>query len=95
MPLVWAHAEYVKLLRSTTEKRVFDRMDAVAERYATPRARGTVEVWRPRPAGGADGCKAAASGGGGGELRAALEHGWLEDGRDDASHSGGLVRLLR
>ena len=46
MPLVWAHAEYVKLLRSTTDKRVFDRVDAVAERYATPRARGTVEVWR-------------------------------------------------
>jgi glucoamylase len=46
MPLVWAHAEYVKLLRSATEKRVFDRLDAVAERYATPRARGTVEVWR-------------------------------------------------
>jgi len=46
MPLVWAHAEYVKLLRSATDKRVFDRIDAVAERYATPRARGTVEVWR-------------------------------------------------
>jgi len=46
MPLVWAHAEYVKLLRSATDGRVFDRVDAVAERYATPRARGTVEVWR-------------------------------------------------
>ena len=46
MPLVWAHAEYIKLLRSATDKRVFDRIDAVAERYATPRARGTIEVWR-------------------------------------------------
>jgi glucoamylase len=46
MPLVWAHAEYVKLLRSTTDGRVFDRVDALAERYANPRARGTVEVWR-------------------------------------------------
>jgi glucoamylase len=46
MPLVWAHAEYIKLLRSATDGRVFDRLDAVAERYATPRARGTVEVWR-------------------------------------------------
>jgi glucoamylase len=46
MPLVWAHAEYIKLLRSATDGRVFDRVDAVAERYATPRARGTVEVWR-------------------------------------------------
>jgi glucoamylase len=46
MPLVWAHAEYIKLLRSTTDKRVFDRIDAVAERYAEPRTRGTIEVWR-------------------------------------------------
>jgi glucoamylase len=47
MPLVWAHAEYVKLLRSATDKRVFDCYDVVAARYAKPRARGTVEVWRP------------------------------------------------
>ena len=32
-PLVWAHAEYVKLLRSCTDKRVFDRIDVVADRY--------------------------------------------------------------
>lgn len=46
MPLVWAHAEYVKLLRSATDKRVFDRVDIVAERYAKPRSRGTIEVWK-------------------------------------------------
>ena len=46
MPLVWAHAEYVKLLRSATDKRVFDEVDAVATRYARPRSRGTIEVWR-------------------------------------------------
>jgi glucoamylase len=46
MPLVWAHAEYVKLLRSATDGRVFDRVDAVAERYAKPRAREVIEVWR-------------------------------------------------
>jgi glucoamylase len=46
MPLVWAHAEYVKLLRSATDKHVFDRVNAVAERYAKPRARGVIEVWR-------------------------------------------------
>ncbi len=33
MPLVWAHAEYVKLLRSVTDGKVFDRISAVAERY--------------------------------------------------------------
>jgi glucoamylase len=46
MPLVWAHAEYLKLLRSATDRRVFDCLDAVAERYAKPRARGVIEVWR-------------------------------------------------
>ena len=46
MPLVWAHAEYVKLLRSATDKRGFDLIEPVAQRYARPRARGAVEVWR-------------------------------------------------
>ena len=95
MPLVWAHAEYVKLLRSATDKRVFDRIDAVAERYATPRRAGDDRGWRLRPAGGADGCETPAAGGGGGVLRAALERGWLEDGANDAGNRGGLLRLLR
>jgi glucoamylase len=34
MPLVWAHAEYLKLLRSVHDGRVFDRIESVAERYA-------------------------------------------------------------
>ena len=33
-PLVWAHAEYIKLLRSVSDGRVFDRISAVEERYA-------------------------------------------------------------
>jgi glucoamylase len=33
MPLMWAHAEYVKLLRSAHGGRVFDRIPAVVERY--------------------------------------------------------------
>jgi glucoamylase len=32
-PLVWAHSEYLKLLRSTTDNLVFDRVSSVAERY--------------------------------------------------------------
>jgi glucoamylase len=32
-PLVWAHAEYLKLLRSAADKRVFDRIAVVEERY--------------------------------------------------------------
>lgn len=35
-PLVWAHAEYLKLLRSVTDNRVFDRISVVEERYARP-----------------------------------------------------------
>jgi glucoamylase len=35
-PLAWSHAEYVKLLRSLADGRVWDRNDAVAARYAAP-----------------------------------------------------------
>ncbi|MGA8664419.1 MAG: glycoside hydrolase family 15 protein [Thermoplasmata archaeon] len=46
-PLVWAHAEYVKLLRSMAEGHPFDQVPEVAERYRgtrTPRRR--LEVWK-------------------------------------------------
>ncbi len=45
MPLVWAHAEYLKLLRSITDGKVFDVLAPVVQRYATgvPPAR---TVWR-------------------------------------------------
>jgi len=33
-PLVWAHAEYLKLLRSVVDGKVFDNISVVAERYA-------------------------------------------------------------
>ena len=33
-PLAWAHAEYLKLLRSAADGVVFDRIDTVARRYA-------------------------------------------------------------
>ena len=45
MPLMWAHAEYVKLLRSTRDGHVFDRIAAVAERYQAPGRRQPTEVW--------------------------------------------------
>ncbi len=35
-PLVWAHAEYIKLLRSAHDGRVFDNIAIVEERYAVP-----------------------------------------------------------
>ncbi len=40
-PLVWAHAEYVKLLRSAADAKIFDRIDIVAERYAVTREKRT------------------------------------------------------
>jgi glucoamylase len=39
VPLVWAHAEYLKLLRSAVDGKVFDRIDAVYERYSDPEGR--------------------------------------------------------
>ncbi len=35
-PLVWAHSEYLKLLRSAADGRVFDRISVVGDRYGTP-----------------------------------------------------------
>ncbi|MBA2566008.1 MAG: glucan 1,4-alpha-glucosidase [Gemmatimonadetes bacterium] len=49
MPLLWAHAEYVKLLRSIRDGRVFDRIDAVEERYLGDRRHcHRLQVWSSR-----------------------------------------------
>jgi len=45
MPLMWAHAEYIKLLRSVGDGQVFDRIPAVAERYQGRRRHQPIEVW--------------------------------------------------
>jgi len=47
MPLMWAHAEYIKLLRSTADGGVFDLISIVAERYLNGRGRKDLEVWKP------------------------------------------------
>ncbi|MGH9632944.1 MAG: glycoside hydrolase family 15 protein [Bryobacteraceae bacterium] len=47
MPLMWAHAEYIKLLRSARDGKVFDRIAIVAERYLNNRGREDLEVWKP------------------------------------------------
>ncbi|MGA8041566.1 MAG: glucan 1,4-alpha-glucosidase, partial [Terracidiphilus sp.] len=39
VPLVWAHAEYLKLLRSAADGKVFDRIDPVYHRYCEPQGR--------------------------------------------------------
>lgn len=47
MPLMWAHAEYIKLLRSVHDGMVFDRIPIVAERYLKGKGRKDLEIWKP------------------------------------------------
>ena len=48
MPLMWAHAEYIKLLRSASDGKVYDSIPAVRQRYLGDRKnRKLVEVWKP------------------------------------------------
>lgn len=48
MPLMWAHAEYIKLLRSTYDGRVFDLIPEVEERYIKNRKScAALEIWKP------------------------------------------------
>jgi glucoamylase len=50
LPLMWAHAEYIKLVRSCVDRRVFDRVEPVVARYLGPdrAARSRLEVWSER-----------------------------------------------
>lgn len=48
LPLMWAHAEYIKLLRSLYDGRVFDLIHEVAQRYILDRkACKLLEIWKP------------------------------------------------
>jgi glucoamylase len=46
MPLVWAHGEYLKLLRSLRDGRVFDMPPQTVQRYLTDRVQSRYLVWR-------------------------------------------------
>jgi len=46
MPLVWAHAEYMQLVRSVTDGQVFSMIPEVASRYAKRRAAPPMEIWK-------------------------------------------------
>jgi glucoamylase len=48
MPLMWAHAEYIKLLRSVNDGRVFDLIPIVADRYLRGGGRKDLEVWKSK-----------------------------------------------
>lgn len=46
-PLVWAHSEYIKLLRSSMDNKVFDMIGPVEDRYITDRRKCLkVEIWK-------------------------------------------------
>lgn len=47
MPLMWAHAEYLKLLKTVADERVFDRIPPVADRYRSGQGRKDLDIWKP------------------------------------------------
>ncbi len=47
MPLMWAHAEYIKLLRSVQDGKVSDLIPDVAERYLGNVRHCRFEIWKP------------------------------------------------
>lgn len=47
MPLVWAHAEHIKLLRSLTDGAVFDRPPQPVRRYLREKRKARCRQWRP------------------------------------------------
>jgi glucoamylase len=46
MPLMWAHAEYIKLLRSVNDGAIFDLIPIVAARYHGQQGRKDLEIWK-------------------------------------------------
>ncbi len=46
MPLVWAHAEYLKLQRSLAEGRVFDMPPQTVKRYLEDNVESNLAIWR-------------------------------------------------
>ena len=46
MPLVWAHAEYVKLRRSLRDGRVFDLPPQTVQRYLMEKVESPYVIWR-------------------------------------------------
>jgi glucoamylase len=46
MPLVWAHAEYLKLCRSLCDRRIFDQPSQTVERYLARHTTSDRIIWR-------------------------------------------------
>lgn len=47
MPLVWAHAEYIKLLRSLHDGAVWDRIPQAEQRYIHEQHTASFQIWTP------------------------------------------------
>lgn len=47
MPLMWAHAEYIKLVRSTVDGLPFDTIPECVVRYQYHQNRRPLEIWKP------------------------------------------------
>ena len=47
-PLLWAHSEYLRLLRSAHDRAVFDLIPEVAARYRGSVPRTKIEFWQPK-----------------------------------------------
>ncbi len=48
VPLLWAHSEYVRLLRSSQDGKVFDLIPEVVARYRKGKKLSEVEFWLPK-----------------------------------------------
>ena len=47
MPLGWAHAEYIKLLHSLKDRRIFDLPQQTVQRYLVDKTVSPFAIWRP------------------------------------------------
>lgn len=47
MPLVWAHAEFIKLMRSLNAKEIFDCPKQTVDRYQKKNTQSNLFVWKP------------------------------------------------
>jgi len=47
-PLLWAHSEYLRLLRSAHDREVFDLIPEVAARYLRQAPKNQIEFWLPK-----------------------------------------------
>jgi glucoamylase len=47
-PLLWAHSEYLRLLRSCHDGKVFDLIPEVVDRYRDGKTETKVEFWLPK-----------------------------------------------